>query len=68
MFMHKPKGRLEKWIDRLSNSLDKWFDNREKKCANYAQESDEAVLLFTFGIDEALHLPPLDAKNPYRFL
>lgn len=67
--MHKSKGRLEKWIDRLSNSLDKWFDDREKKCANYAQESDEAAaVLFTFGIDEALHLPPLDAKNPYRFL
>ena len=65
--MHKPKskGRLERWVDRVSKSFDKWFDDREKKYANYAQEEDEEPCIWEmnelFGFSN-------NPKNLKRFI
>ena len=60
----------------LAGIFDKWFDNMEASCearrirGNYktGEELTEALLEMDEEINKALGLPPLDAKNPYRFL
>lgn len=73
MFMHKPKskGKLERRIDHLAKSFDRWFDNRQKKLKERYGEADtelEDMLRDTlFEINEMLGFKS-DPENLKRFI
>ena len=68
MLTHKPKSRS--WYNCLTKLFDRWLNNINDKLNAYEERPGrEEDFLFKFDekINKALHLPPLDAKNPYRF-
>ena len=72
MLMHK-KSRIEKWLDRFVEFCDNRVIDKlaPKKSAEEKAESRKILEAFYKNEEDtnkALGLPPLDAKNPYRFL
>ncbi len=67
--------RKRSFLSRFAKAFDKWFDNMEANCKTEKiyrkykteEEAMEALIKMDEEINKALGLPPLDAKNPYRF-